>query len=86
MEKNKLFYKRVADLASKHACTPAQLALAWVLHQGNDIVPIPGSAIVTLVLLTTLFTYAYMTQSESYWFLNRGWGRFNLNYAIYSFK
>jgi aryl-alcohol dehydrogenase-like predicted oxidoreductase len=24
-------------------CTPAQLALAWVLGQGNDIVPIPGT-------------------------------------------
>jgi Predicted oxidoreductases (related to aryl-alcohol dehydrogenases) len=23
--------------------TPSQLALAWVLHQGNDIVPIPGT-------------------------------------------
>ncbi|XP_054791072.1 perakine reductase-like isoform X2 [Prosopis cineraria] len=43
LEKNKLFYKRLSDLASKHACTPAQLALAWLLHQGNDIVPIPGT-------------------------------------------
>ena len=25
------------------SCTPAQLALAWVLAQGNDIVPIPGT-------------------------------------------
>ncbi|KAK4258003.1 hypothetical protein QN277_007517 [Acacia crassicarpa] len=43
LEKNKLFYKRLSDLASKHACTPAQLALAWLLHQGNDIIPIPGT-------------------------------------------
>jgi len=43
LEKNKLFYKRLDDLASKHACTPSQLALAWLLHQGNDIIPIPGS-------------------------------------------
>ena len=28
--------------AEKH-CTPAQLALAWVLAQGEDIVPIPGT-------------------------------------------
>ena len=24
-------------------CTPAQLALAWLLHQGEDVVPIPGT-------------------------------------------
>ncbi|MET1755471.1 aldo/keto reductase [Novosphingobium sp. RD2P27] len=30
-------------LASHKGCTPAQLALAWVLHQGEDIVPIPGT-------------------------------------------
>ncbi|XP_002517065.3 perakine reductase isoform X2 [Ricinus communis] len=43
LEKNKLSYARLADLAAKRACTPAQLALAWVLHQGEDIVPIPGT-------------------------------------------
>ncbi|KAJ1402568.1 NADP-dependent oxidoreductase domain [Sesbania bispinosa] len=43
LEKNKLFYKRLDDLASKHACTPSQLALTWLLHQGNDIIPIPGT-------------------------------------------
>jgi len=31
------------DLAKKHQCSPAQLALAWVLHQGDDVVPIPGT-------------------------------------------
>jgi len=33
----------VKELAAKNGCTPAQLALAWVLAQGNDIVPIPGT-------------------------------------------
>jgi aryl-alcohol dehydrogenase-like predicted oxidoreductase len=33
----------VKDLASKKGCSPAQLALAWVLAQGPDIVPIPGT-------------------------------------------
>ena len=43
-------FQKNVDLASKiHAfasardCTPAQLALAWVLAQGNDIIPIPGT-------------------------------------------
>ena len=31
------------DLAKSLGITPAQLALAWLLHQGNDVVPIPGS-------------------------------------------
>ncbi|XP_058769709.1 perakine reductase-like isoform X1 [Vicia villosa] len=43
LEKNKSFYERINDLSSKHACTPSQLALAWLLHQGNDIIPIPGT-------------------------------------------
>lgn len=42
LEKNKVFYRRVAQLAEKHGCTPGQLALAWLLHQGDDVVPIPG--------------------------------------------
>ncbi|KAG9451865.1 hypothetical protein H6P81_004769 [Aristolochia fimbriata] len=42
-EKNKVFYERIEELAVKHQSTPAQLALAWVLHQGNDVVPIPGT-------------------------------------------
>ncbi|CAA3030060.1 perakine reductase-like isoform X1 [Olea europaea var. sylvestris] len=43
-EKNKVLYFRIEALAKKHGCTPAQLAIAWVLHQGDDIVPIPGTS------------------------------------------
>ncbi|XP_030534721.1 perakine reductase-like [Rhodamnia argentea] len=43
LEKNKIFYTRIEKLANKHGCTPIQLALAWVLHQGDDVVPIPGT-------------------------------------------
>ncbi len=35
--------KRVEEIAREKRCTPAQLALAWVLAQGNEIVPIPGT-------------------------------------------
>ncbi|KAK6911399.1 NADP-dependent oxidoreductase domain, partial [Dillenia turbinata] len=42
LDKNKTLYTRVENLAKKHGYTPAQLALAWVLHQGEDVVPIPG--------------------------------------------
>jgi aryl-alcohol dehydrogenase-like predicted oxidoreductase len=34
---------RVKELAREKDCSPGQLALAWVLHQGEDIVPIPGT-------------------------------------------
>jgi len=34
---------RIAELARAKQCTPSQLALAWVLAQGQDIVPIPGT-------------------------------------------
>ena len=34
---------RVTALADRHRVTPAQLALAWVLAKGDDIVPIPGT-------------------------------------------
>ena len=34
---------RVEEIAKEHECTAAQLALAWLLAQGDDIVPIPGT-------------------------------------------
>ena len=33
----------VEELASSKGCTPGQLALAWVLSRGQDVVPIPGT-------------------------------------------
>lgn len=33
----------VAAVATDHGCTPGQVALAWVLAQGDDVVPIPGT-------------------------------------------
>ena len=42
-QKNLDVVDKVAELARARGCTPAQLALAWLLAQGPDIVPIPGS-------------------------------------------
>jgi len=42
-QKNLQLVDRVEKLAAEKHCTPAQLALAWVLAQGPDIVPIPGT-------------------------------------------
>ena len=42
-DRNLKLVAEVQQLAEQKGCTPAQLALAWVLAQGNDIVPIPGT-------------------------------------------
>ena len=41
--KNLELADKVQELAAEKSCTPAQLALAWLLSQGEDIVPIPGT-------------------------------------------
>jgi len=43
LRQNLELQRRVEDLAAEKRCTPSQLALAWLLAQGGDIVPIPGT-------------------------------------------
>ncbi|KAJ7979115.1 NAD(P)-linked oxidoreductase superfamily protein [Quillaja saponaria] len=43
LEQNKTIFEGVNEMAKRKGCTPSQLALAWVHHQGNDVVPIPGT-------------------------------------------
>jgi len=40
---NRALAQKVEAIAKRKGCTPAQLALAWVLAQGNDVIPIPGT-------------------------------------------
>jgi len=42
-DRNLELVERVREIAEEKGVTPAQLALAWVLRQGDDIVPIPGT-------------------------------------------
>jgi aryl-alcohol dehydrogenase-like predicted oxidoreductase len=42
-QKNLDLVKKVEEIAREKGCKPSQLALAWVLAQGEDIVPIPGT-------------------------------------------
>jgi aryl-alcohol dehydrogenase-like predicted oxidoreductase len=42
-QKNLDLVARVEAIARKKACTPAQLAIAWLLSRGQDVIPIPGS-------------------------------------------
>ena len=41
--KNLELVKKVQELAAEKQCTPSQLALAWVLSRGSDVIPIPGT-------------------------------------------
>jgi len=43
LERNLELLARVKEIALEHDCTPGQLAIAWVMHQGHDVVPIPGT-------------------------------------------
>ncbi|KAI6692584.1 hypothetical protein NL676_020294 [Syzygium grande] len=41
LNNNKVIYSGIEDLARKHRCSTAQLALAWLLEHGNGVIPIP---------------------------------------------
>jgi len=41
--KNRILVERIEAIAAEKECTPAQLALAWLLAQGPDVIPIPGT-------------------------------------------
>src|SRR5450759_574445 len=43
LDANMALVEKVRELAASRGATPAQLALAWVLHRGDDVVPIPGT-------------------------------------------
>jgi aryl-alcohol dehydrogenase-like predicted oxidoreductase len=49
-ENNSNLAKAFAEIADKKGCSPAQLALAWVLAQGEDIIPIPGTKRTTYLI------------------------------------
>ena len=58
-------------MAAKKGCTPSQLALAWVHHQGNDVCPIPGTTKVenfnqNIGALSVKLTPEEMAQLESF--------------------
>ncbi|MCA4135402.1 aldo/keto reductase [Arthrobacter sp. M4] len=61
--KNKLAIDQLSELASAKQITPAQLALAWLLAQGEDIVPIPGTR--SRIRLEENLGAAEVTLSES---------------------
>jgi aryl-alcohol dehydrogenase-like predicted oxidoreductase len=43
LDKNVAMVNRLEKIANEKHCTPAQLVLAWLLAQGKDLIPIPGT-------------------------------------------
>ena len=43
IRRNAALVERLENIAAERGCTTAQLALAWLLHQGDDVFPIPGA-------------------------------------------
>jgi aryl-alcohol dehydrogenase-like predicted oxidoreductase len=43
LESNEELVRAFAAMAKERGCMPSQLALAWVLAKGEDIIPIPGT-------------------------------------------
>ncbi|CAM0901721.1 unnamed protein product [Alopecurus aequalis] len=71
MEKNAAIFEHVSEMAARKGCTPSQLALAWVHHQGNDVCPIPGTTKIenfneNVRALTLKLTSEEMSELESY--------------------
>ena len=63
-EKNLLLVKKVEEIAKAKSITPSQLALAWVLEQGDDIAPIPGTKHIKYLLENAAAVDVKFTQDE----------------------
>ena len=63
-QKNLLLLKKLEDLASKKGCTVSQLALAWVIAQGDFIFPIPGTKRLKYLEENAAALNVSLTQSE----------------------
>lgn len=71
LEKNAQIFERVNAMATRKGCTPSQLALAWVHHQGSDVCPIPGTTKIenfnqNVGALSVKLTAEEMAELESY--------------------
>nr|XP_016505266.1 PREDICTED: probable aldo-keto reductase 2 [Nicotiana tabacum] len=70
-ELNKQVFEKLNLMAARKGCTPSQLALAWVLHQGDDVCPIPGTTKIenfneNVGALSVRLTAEDMKELESY--------------------
>jgi aryl-alcohol dehydrogenase-like predicted oxidoreductase len=61
---NLALVQALVDLAADKGCTPGQLALAWVLAQGPDVVPIPGTKRVRYLQENTAAAEVVLTDQD----------------------
>lgn len=54
----------VEALSRRHGCTPAQVCLAWLLGQGEDVIPIPGTRTIKFLEENTAATQVHLTSDE----------------------
>ncbi|KAK9146054.1 hypothetical protein Sjap_005957 [Stephania japonica] len=71
MEHNKGVFEKVSEMARRKGCTPSQLALAWVHHQGSDVCPIPGTTKIenleqNIAAFSVKLTHEEMSELESF--------------------
>ncbi|KAK2413366.1 NAD(P)-linked oxidoreductase superfamily protein [Trifolium repens] len=83
LQQNQTIFERVNELATKKGCTPSQLALAWLHHQGNDVCPIPGTTKIenfneNIGALSVKLTPKEMAEIESLADIVKVHGHFNL--------
>ncbi len=64
VEQNRRLVDAISEIAQARGCTPAQLALAWLLHQGDDIVPIPGTRRISRLDENAAATRIALTSAE----------------------
>ncbi|KAM3361424.1 hypothetical protein P3S68_016278 [Capsicum galapagoense] len=70
-EHNKQVFEKLNLMAARKGCTPSQLALAWILHQGDDVCPIQGTTKTknfnaNVGALSVILTAEDMKELESY--------------------
>jgi aryl-alcohol dehydrogenase-like predicted oxidoreductase len=62
--KNLEFVQKVTEMAKQKGCTPGQLSLAWVMAQGDDVCPIPGTSNVNHLLENIKASQMALTTEE----------------------
>jgi aryl-alcohol dehydrogenase-like predicted oxidoreductase len=62
--KNRALVERIEAIAKEKDCTPAQLCLAWLLAQGPDVIPIPGTKRITRLEENLGATHVQLTPAD----------------------
>lgn len=63
-DQNRRLVQAVTEIAAERGHTPAQLALAWLLHQGKDVVPIPGTRSISRLDENAAATKIHLSYSD----------------------